>query len=110
MARPIVTELSDEQIVERYRDNTFRKVYARTNAIPASYDGKYALLTAIAVNSQITEAQMDALEGLIEGIAGVHKAFVLVGPSRIPTDRVGDGEELFIEVDCNFEMEETPSP
>ncbi len=107
MTRPIVVELTDEQILERYKDNTFRTVHSRTNPIPSTYAGKYAILAAIAVNEEATEAQLDALQVAIEAINPtlIHKAFVLVGASRIPTDKVGVDEDLFIEVTANFNVE-----
>ncbi len=107
MARPNIVELTDEQIVERNKDERFRKRYAETGVISSAYDGKYAILMAIAVNTQLTEGQMDTLQDLIEDITGVHKAFALLGPARIPVDKVEEGEELRIGVTGEFHIAQT---
>jgi len=108
MARSNIVELTTDQVIEQNTSKFFRPVYSETPAIPDTYAGKYAVLAAIAVNVALTEEQMDALETAIEGITGVHKAFVLIGPARIPTDRVPEGTDLVIGVEGKFDIKPTP--
>lgn len=113
MTRPNITEVSTDEAIVRYTDRFFRRVYAETPAIPATYDGKYALIAVIAVNTAPTEAQMDTLQTQIEAITGVHKAFVLIGPARIPLDRVPDDTaettySLHIGAEAGFDIRATP--
>ena len=104
MARSNITELTDEQVLSRYTDRFFRRVSAKTPDIPASYDGKYVSAVLVATDAQLSEAQMDGLETAIESITGVAKAFVLIGPARIPLDRVPTGDELRIVVEAGFDI------
>jgi len=108
MARPNVSEMTEDEILVSHTDKFFRRVFAQTPIIPASYDGKYAVMCAIAINIDATEAQMDTLETQIEAITGVHKAFVMVGPARIPIDRVPAGHDLRIGIEAGFGISPTP--
>ena len=82
-----ITEVSDEDAIARYTDRFFRRVYKETDAIPASYAGKYASAIIIATDAQLDDTTAAQLETAIEGIAGVHKA-IHMAQGRIPTDRV----------------------
>jgi len=62
----------------------------------------------VATNAALTETQMDALETAIEAITGVHKAYTLIGPARIPLDRVPAGHELAIWARAGFDIRPTP--
>jgi len=108
MARPNIIEKTEAEIIAQNESRFFRPVFATTPAIPASYDGKYACLVAVATNAALDETQMDQLETAIEGITGVHKAFVLIGPARIPLDRVPADHELRIGVEGSFRIDPTP--
>ena len=108
MARTNITELTDAQVLVANTSKVFRPVFVQTPVIPATYNGKYAVLCAIAVNVQLSEAQMDALEVAIGAITGVHKAFVMIGPARIPIDRVPAGCDLRIGVEGSFRIDPTP--
>jgi len=110
MARINTSELTEDKLIEQYSGKVFRPVAAETPAIPASYDGKYVCAVLVAVNSELTEAQMDTLETSIEAIAGVHKAFTLIGPARIPVDRQPVDTDLTIRVEAGFEIRTTPDP
>jgi hypothetical protein len=109
MARANIVEQTEAEAIASYTDKFFRRVYARTPAIPAGYDGKYVLLAAIAINIDASEAQMDQFETDIEAITGVHKAFVLAGPARIPLDRVPVGHDLRIGIEAGFHID-PPEP
>jgi hypothetical protein len=80
----------------------FKPARATTPAIPETYSGKYVNIMAVATDSAMTEEQMDLLEIAVEEITGIHKAFCLIGPARIPTDRVLDGYELRIKCRAKF--------
>jgi len=108
MARPNVSEMTEDEILVSYTDKFFRRVFAQTPIIPASYDGKYAVLCAIAINIDATEAQMDGMETDIEAITGVHKAFVMAGPARIPVDRVPADHDLRIKIEAGFAIDPEP--
>jgi hypothetical protein len=108
MARTNIVERTEDEIIVQYTDRFFRRVFASTPAIPAAYDGKYAVMCALAVDIEASEAQMDAMETQIEAIANVHKAFVMVGPARIPLDRVPADHDLTIGVEASFNI--TPMP
>ena len=104
MARQNISEISNEDALVRYTDRFFRRASARTPDIPASYDGKYVSAVLVATDVSLTEGQMDGLETQIEAITGVYKAFVLIGPARIPLDRVPTGSELQIAVEAGFHV------
>lgn len=104
MSRPTITEVTTDDVLVRYTDRFFRAVSAETPAIPASYDGKHVVIAVIATDAAPTEAQLDGLETQIEAINGVHKAFVLIGPARIPLDRVPANTELFIHAQASFDI------
>jgi len=53
---------------------------------------------------------MDSLEMAIEALNGVHQAFVLVGPARVPIDRQPADTDLTIRVEAGFEIRPTPEP
>lgn len=106
--RANIVEKTEEQVIEQYTDKFFRRVHASTPAIPASYAGKYAMMVVVATDVAPSEAQMDGFETDIEAITGVHKAFILVGPARIPTDRVPANHELFIGIEAGFDIKPEP--
>ncbi len=113
MARTNISELTCDEIVVRYSDRAFRVVSAETPDIPENYAGKFASAIIVATNVELSEAQMDELQTRIEEIAGVHKAFVLIGPARIPIDRVpadtaNDTYALKIKVEAGFGITKTP--
>ena len=110
MTRPNVTELTDDQIIVANTSKAFRPVMAETPAIPGTYDGKYVMAVLVATDVAPNEAQMDGFETSIEAIAGVHKAFVLIGPARIPVDRQPADTDLTIRVEAGFEIRPTPEP
>lgn len=111
MARGNITELTDEQVVSRSKDRFFRKVYKETPSIPlAAYNGKYVCAVLVAVDSALSEAEMDTLEAGIDAVANVHKSFCLIGPARIPVDRVGAGNDLHIGVEAGFDIRPEPTP
>jgi hypothetical protein len=88
----------------------FESARATTPAIPETYGGKYVNIMAVATNSAMTEEQMDLLEIAVEEITGIHKAFCLIGPARIPTDRVPDGFELKIRCRAKFMFTNKSNP
>lgn len=106
MARNNITELTEAEFISQNEQKVFRPAFMQTPAIPASYDGKYALFVALAVDVQATESQMNALETAIEAIANVHKAFVLIGPARLPLDRVPANHDLKIRAEASFGIDE----
>ena len=106
--RQNIIEMTEADVIASDERKFFRPVFVRTPAIPAAYDGKYAVLCALAVDTELSEAQMDQLETAIEGITGVHKTFVLVGPARLPLDRVPDGHDLKIGCEGSFRIEPVP--
>ena len=113
MARVNIIEVTEDQAIVRYTDRFFRRVQASTPDIPASYDGKYVSAVLVATSLELTDAQMDNLETQIEAITGVDKAFALIGPARIPIDRVPvDTAEktyaLKINIEAGFNIIETP--
>ena len=110
MPRTNITELTDAQVLLANTSKVFRPVFAQTPIIPPSYDGKYICLVAIAVDVAATEAQMDGMETSIEAIPGIHKAFVMIGPARIPLDRVPADCDLRIGVEGSFRIDPTPVP
>lgn len=104
MPRLNVGELTEDEVLTRSTQTFFKRRYNRTPAIPASFDGKYVILTAVVADIQASEAQMDTLETAIEGLPNVHKAFCLIGPARIPLDRLPAGAELVGSMDFGWEM------
>ena len=110
MDRSNITEKTEAEVLAASTAKFFRPVYTQTPVIPASYDGKYICLVAIAVDVDATEVQMDGMETDIEAITGVHKAFVMIGPARIPIDRVPADHDLRIGVEGSFRIDETPVP
>jgi hypothetical protein len=108
MARPVIVERTEEQVIARSTDRVFGAVFRETPAIPASYAGKYALLCVMAIDIQASEAQMDAFQTQVEAISNVHKAFVLSGPHRIPTNRVPADHDLTIGTEASFRIKSTP--
>jgi hypothetical protein len=110
MARENIVELTDEQVLSAFTDRFFRRVQAKTPDIPATYAGKYVSAVLVATDAQLSEAQMDALETSIEAISGVHKAFCLIGPARIPLDRVPTGDELRVVVEAGFDIYTPDTP
>ncbi len=108
MARSNITELTEDQVLARSTDRFFRRVSATTPIIPGTYSGKYVILAAIAIDVAASEAQMDGFEASIEAITGVHKAHVLVGPARIPLDRVPADHDLRIAVEGGFRIDAEP--
>jgi hypothetical protein len=109
MARTNIAELTEDQVIEAYTRKFFRPVFTSTPPIPASYDGKYVCLAAIAMDVELSEAQMDALETAIEAITGVHKAFVLIGSARLPLDRTPVDHDLTIGVEASFDIKPPPA-
>ena len=110
MPRQNTTELTTDEIIERHCSKAFRPAMDETPPIPASYAGKYVCAVLVAVDSELTEDQMDSLETAIEALNGVHKAFVLIGPARIPIDRQPADTDLTIRVEAGFEIRPTPEP
>lgn len=108
MDRPNIVEKTEDEVLAQYTDAFFRRVRQQTPEISASYDGKYVVLCAVAIDINATELQMDNMEASIEAITGVHKAFVMIGPARIPIDRVPTGHALLIDIDAGFSIEPTP--
>ena len=108
MPRQNITEQTEAEDIVRDTSRFFRSVSATTPVIPGSFNGKYALMLVVATDSEATEAQMDALETAIEAITGVHKAFVMIGPARIPLDRVPVDHDLRFLVEGIFSFEPTP--
>lgn len=106
--RSNIIEKTEAEVLQENTGKFFRPVFVQTPAIPAEYDGKYVCLAAIAVNVDLTEEQMDAIETAIEGITGVYKAFVLIGPARIPIDRTPEDCDLKIGVEASFRIDLTP--
>jgi hypothetical protein len=104
MSRSNITEVTADEAIVRYTDRFFKRVSAETPAIPAAFDGKYALVVIVATDIAPSEAQMDTLENNIEAINGVYKAFALIGPARIPVDRQPADTELFIRVEAGFDI------
>ena len=104
MARSNITELTDEQVITASTDRFFRRVGAISGDIPATYAGKYVVAAIITIDTALSEAEMDTLETNIDAITGVHKSFVMIGPARVPIDRVPTGDELqaVIEVGWNI--------
>ena len=109
MARPNIIEVQESEAIIRYTDRFFRRVRATTPDIPAAYDGKYVTAVLVVTDVAPTEAQLDGLETNIEGITGVDKAFALIGPARIPLDRVPASSELRVVAEMAFDMY-TPEP
>jgi DNA-binding Lrp family transcriptional regulator len=110
MARSNIVEKTDEQVVAESTGKVFRPVFAQTPAIPASYDGKYVMMAAIAIDVEANEAQMDAFEASVEAITGVEKCFIMIGPARIPIDRVPADHDLRIGIEGSFRIDPTPEP
>jgi len=110
MPRRNIQEAAEADIVKNNTRLVFKPVHAETPAIPQSYDGKYALMMAIATDIEPSEAQMDQLEAAIEDITGVHKSFILIGPARLPLDRVPSGTDLSIWIDAGFAINPKPEP
>jgi hypothetical protein len=108
MPRPNIKERTEAEVLATRTRDFFRSVSNVTPVIPNSYAGKYALMLAVAVNSEFTEANMDALETAIDALTEVHKSFVLIGPARIPTNRVPAGHDLRLGVEGRFSIEVTP--
>lgn len=108
MTRANITERTEEEVIVSNEAKFFRPVYAKTPAIPITYDGKYVCLLAVVLDVKATEAQMDLLETSITSTSGVHNAFCLIGPARIPLDRVPSGYDLNIGVEGKFNI--TPEP
>jgi len=108
MTRTNITEKTEAQVLVQSTGKFFRPVFASTPIIPASYNGKYVCIMAVATDVEVSEAQMDALETAIENISGVHKAFCLIGPARIPTDRVPVDHDLKIGVEGKFMIQAQP--
>ena len=109
MARKNITELTEAEVIDQYTSKVFRPVMAETPPIPSTYDGKYVCAVLVATDSQLTETQMDQLETQIESISGVHKAFVLIGPARIPIDRQPADTDLTIKAEAGFQIKPTPT-
>lgn len=108
MPRRNITEQTEAEVIVRDTSRFFRAVSATTSVIPGSFSGKYALMLVVATDAEVTEAQMDALETAIEAITGVHRAFVMIGPARIPLDRVPVDHDLRLRVEGSFTIEPTP--
>lgn len=102
--RANIEELTEAQAIEQYTNRFFKPVVTETPAIPAAYDGKYACILALAVDYDLTEQQMDQLEAAIENINGVTKAFCLIGPARLPVDRVPANHNLIIRTEAEFDI------
>ena len=93
----------------RRTNDFFPAVAASTPSIPLeSFSGKYALMIAVAADSDLDEAGADSLQAAIKAIPGVHDAFVLITSSRIPTDRISAGQELRLRIEGGFTIEEIP--
>lgn len=108
MARPIVVEKTDDEVIVQSTDRYFRRVANESPPIGAAYDGKYACWAIVVTDIALSEAQLDSLEDQIGDIAGVHKAFVRIGSSRIPVDRVPEGSYLWIGTEAGFNIVPTP--
>lgn len=102
--RANIVEKTEDEVLVQYTDRFFRAVHAETPEILPALTGKYALMVLVAADVEASEAEMDAFETGIEGLAGVTKAFVLIGPARIPLDRVPTGHDLFISVEAGFDI------
>lgn len=105
--RANIIELTDAEVRAAQPHRFFKKRYAQTPAIPDTYAGKYVSAVLVATNVALTEAQMNTLETEVEAITGVHKAFVLIGPARIPIDRRPVGYDLYIGAEAGFKFEST---
>lgn len=108
MALPIIIERTDEEVIAYSTDRVFRNARNLSGAISAAYDGKYACFCAIVTDVALTDVQIASLQTQIEAISGVSDAFVRIGSSRLPLDRVPDGQELKISVEGGFTI--TPIP
>ncbi len=104
MALPNIVELTDAEILERNEHHRFRRQFSETDAIGPAYDGKYALMVVLAVNINPTEEQIAGFIADVEALAGIYKALPMVGPARIPVDKVDAGEELKIGVTGEFRI------
>lgn len=107
MARPTIIERTNNEVLVERAELYFKKVYKEVQS-PVTYSGKHAILAVIVTNISPSEAQMNALETAIEGLTGIHKAHVMIGPARIPLDRVPAGNDLFIGVEAGFDIRATP--
>jgi hypothetical protein len=107
-----IVEVSNEEAIAQYTDRFFRRVYKETDAIPASYAGKYASAVTIATNAQLDDTTAAQLETAIENIPGVHIA-IHMAQGRIPVDRVpADTAEttytLHLGAEFGFNIRATP--
>jgi len=107
-ARMNMAERTEDEVLVQSTSKFFRPAYAETPAIGAAYAGKYVCLVAVAVNTALSEAQMDQLETSITAITGVHNSFCLIGPARIPVDRTPTGYDLKIACEGKFGLSVTP--
>ena len=108
MARKNITEQTEDQVLAQSTQKFFRPVFAQTPAIGAGYTGKFVCMIAVATDVEVNESQMDALETAIEAISGVHGAHCLIGPARIPLDRVPADHDLKIGIEGKFTVDPTP--
>lgn len=108
MPRTNIIEKTEAEVLADSTGKFFRTAHRETPAIPIEFDGKYVQLVAVATDTQLSETQMNQLETAIEGIAGVFKAFTLIGSARIPVDRVPADHDLVIFVDAGFDIRPTP--
>jgi len=108
MARKNMTEQTEDEVLAQSTQKFFRPVFAQTPAIGAGYTGKYVCMVAVATDVALSEAQMNTLETSITAINGVFGSHCLIGPARIPLDRVPADHDLKIGIEGKFIVDPTP--
>lgn len=108
MPRTNIIEKTEAEALAESSGKFFRPAHAETPAIPAAFDGKYVQLVAVVTDVELDDAAMDALETAIQELAGVQRAFVLIGSARIPVDRTPADHDLVAGVDMAFDIRPTP--
>ena len=104
MTLPTITEVSNDDIIICDAERVFRTATAESPPIPGAADGQHVVLLAVTSPVAATDAQIAALEAAVESLPGVTHALALIGPSRLPVDRLPPDTTLRLHVTAGYRV------
>jgi hypothetical protein len=83
------------------------RAYKEIGPIPPTYDGKFILVMAVALDANATDAQIAALEAAVNNLTGVADAKAMLGPAPVylSTD-IPVGYDLYLSAEAGWQLRE----